>query len=53
MLAVLAITFTKTQMIAAYFMGLRKAGLLWRVIMGVYLATVASMIAVAYLIAIK
>ena len=53
MLTVLAITFAKTQMIAAYFMGLRKAGLLWRAIMGVYLATVATMIAVAYLIAIK
>lgn len=53
MLTVLAITFAKTWMIAAYFMGLRKSGLLWRAIMGIYLATVASMIAVAYLIAIK
>ena len=49
MLLVLAITLLKGQMIAGFFMGLRKASLLWRAIMGVYLVIVGSMIAVAYL----
>lgn len=48
MLFVLALTFIKSQMIASYFMGLRKAGLMWRLIMGGYLVLVTTMIAVAY-----
>jgi len=53
MLTVLAITFVKSQMIASFFMGLRKSGLMWRIIMGSYLVVITSMIAVAYLIASK
>ena len=53
MLTVLAITFIKSQMIASFFMGLRKSGLMWRIIMGSYLVVITSMIAVAYLIASK
>lgn len=53
MLTVLAIAFVKSQMIASFFMGLRNSGLMWRLIMGGYLVLVTSMIAVAYLIAIK
>jgi hypothetical protein len=53
MLAVLAITMLKSQMIAGYFMGLRKTSLLWRAIMGGWLAIVGGMIAVAYLMGIN
>ncbi len=48
MMFVLALTFIKSQLIASYFMGLRKAGLMWRAIMGGYLVLVTTMIAVAY-----
>ena len=50
---VLAITFVKSQMIASFFMGLRKSGLMWRIIMGSYLVIITAMIAAAYLIAIR
>ena len=53
MLLVLAITLLKSQMIASFFMGLRKTGRLWRGIMGGYLIVVGLMIAVAYLIGIN
>lgn len=53
MLAVLAIAFVKSQMIASFFMGLRKSGLLWRAIVGVYLVFVAAMIAFAYYLGLK
>ncbi len=53
MLTVLAIAFVKSQMIASYFMGLRKAGLLWRAIMGIYLVLITTMIAVAYYLGLK
>lgn len=53
MLLVLAMTLIKSQMIAGYFMGLRKTGRLWRGIMGTYLIVVGSLIAVAYLIGIN
>lgn len=53
MLAVLAITLVKSQMVAGFFMGLRKTRLLWRLIMLGYLAVVGSMIALAYLIGVK
>jgi len=53
MLAVLAITLVKSRMVAGFFMGLRQTRLLWRMIMLGYLAVVGSMIALAYLIAVK
>jgi cytochrome c oxidase subunit 4 len=53
MLVVLAITLLKSQMIAGYFMGLRKSSLLWRAIMGVWLVIVGGMIAVAYLMGLS
>ncbi|MDD5330814.1 MAG: cytochrome C oxidase subunit IV family protein [Sulfuricella sp.] len=53
MLLVLAITLLKSQMIAGYFMGLRKTSLLWRAIMGGYLIVVGGMIAIAYLMGIN
>ncbi len=53
MLLVLAITLLKGQMIAGFFMGLRKTSLLWRAIMGGYLIIVGGMIAAAYLMGIN
>jgi caa(3)-type oxidase subunit IV len=53
MLVVLAITLLKSQMIAGYFMGLRKSSLLWRAIMGTWLLIVGGMIAVAYLMGLS
>lgn len=53
MLTVLAIAFVKSQMIASFFMGLRKSGLLWRAIMGSYLVLITVMIAVAYYVGLK
>ncbi|MBS4098719.1 MAG: cytochrome C oxidase subunit IV family protein [Sulfuricella sp.] len=53
MLAVLAIAFVKSRMIASYFMGLRKAGLLWRAVMAVYLVFVTAMIVFAYYLGLK
>ena len=49
MLAILAITLIKSQMVANYFMGLRKTKLLWRAIMLGYFLIVGSLIALAYL----
>lgn len=53
MLLVLAITLLKGQLIASFFMGLRKSSLLWRAIMGAWLIIVGGMIAVAYLMGLK
>jgi len=53
MLLVLAITLLKGQLIAGFFMGLRKSSLLWRAIMGAWLIIVGGMIAVAYLMGLK
>lgn len=47
---VLIITFIKSEMVAGFFMGLRKTSLLWRAIMASYLVIVGGGIAVAYLI---
>ena len=41
-------TLVKTQLVADYFMGLKQTGLLWRVIVTVYLLIVISMIGLAY-----
>ncbi len=53
MLAVLAITLLKSQMVAGFFMGLRRTRLMWRLIMLAYLAVVGGMIALAYLMGVK
>ena len=53
MLIVLAITLIKSQMIASYFMGLRKTSPMWRIIMGSWLAIVGGMIASAYLMGLQ
>lgn len=53
MLALLAITMLKSQMVANYFMGLRKCGQLWRGIMFGYFLIVGSLIAIAYLMAAR
>lgn len=47
---VLIITFIKSEMVAGFFMGLRKTSLLWRAIMASYLVIVGGGIAFAYLI---
>jgi predicted membrane protein len=53
MLTLLAITMIKSQLVANYFMGLRKTKLLWRAIMFGYFVIVGGLIALAYLIALK
>lgn len=51
MAAVLALTIVKGQLVASYFMGLRKVRSLWRIVMASYLLIVGGLIALAYLIA--
>ncbi len=41
-------TLVKTQLVADYFMGLKRAGLLWRAVVTVYLLLVLGMIGLAY-----
>jgi len=53
MLTLLAITMIKSQLVANYFMGLRKTKFLWRAIMFGYFAIVGGLIAVAYLMGLK
>ena len=53
MLTLLAITMIKSQLVANYFMGLRRTKFLWRVIMFGYFAIVGGLIAVAYLMSLK
>jgi hypothetical protein len=50
---VLIITFIKGEMVAGFFMGLRKTSLLWRAIMASWLLIVGGGIAVAYLMGLK
>jgi len=45
---ILLSTLVKTQMVADYFMGLKRAARLWRVIVTVYLLLVLSLIGLAY-----
>jgi len=53
MLTLLAITMVKSQLVANYFMGLRKTRLLWRAIMFGYFVIVGGLIALAYLMGLK
>lgn len=53
MLALLAISMVKSQMVANYFMGLRQTRLLWRGIMLGYFVIVGGLIALAYLMGFK
>ena len=53
MLLLLAIAMVKSQMVANYFMGLRKTRLLWRGIMLGYFVLVGGLIAIAYLMGLK
>lgn len=53
MLTLLAITMVKSQLVANYFMGLRRTKFLWRAIMFGYFAIVGGLIAVAYLIGLQ
>lgn len=53
MLTLLAITMLKSQMVANYFMGLRKTRRLWRGIMLGYFLIVGGLIALAYLQGLK
>lgn len=53
MLMLLIITMVKSQLVANYFMALRKTRLLWRAIMFGYFVIVGSLIALAYLIGLK
>lgn len=48
MTLVLLSTLVKTQLVADYFMGLKKTRLLWRAIVSIYLLLVISMIGLAY-----
>lgn len=50
---VLLITFIKSEMVAGFFMGLRRTGILWRAIMASWLLIVGGGIAVAYMIGLK
>ena len=53
MLTLLAITMIKSQLVANYFMGLRRTKFLWRAIMFGYFAIVGGLITVAYLMSLK
>ena len=53
MLTVLGIAVVKVQMVANYFMGLRRTRWLWRGIVLGWLVLVAGLITVAYLSTIK
>ncbi|HOY86109.1 MAG TPA: cytochrome C oxidase subunit IV family protein [Methylotenera sp.] len=53
MLTLLAITMIKSQLVANYFMGLRRTKFLWRAIMFGYFAIVGGLITVAYLMGLK
>jgi cytochrome c oxidase subunit IV len=53
MLTLLTITMIKSQLVANYFMALRKTKLLWRAIMFGYFIIVGSLIALAYLMGLK
>jgi hypothetical protein len=53
MLTLLAITMVKSQLVANYFMALRKTKFLWRAIMFGYFAIVGGLIALAYLASLK
>jgi cytochrome c oxidase subunit IV len=53
MLSLLAITMIKSQLVANYFMALRKTKLLWRAIMFGYFVIVGGLIALAYLMGLK
>ena len=53
MLTLLAITMIKSQLVANYFMGLRKTKFLWRAIMFGYFIIVGGLIAMAYLMSLK
>ena len=53
MLKLLAITMIKSQLVANYFMGLRRTKFLWRAIMFGYFAIVGGLITVAYLMGLK
>ncbi len=53
MLTLLAITMIKSQLVANYFMGLRKTKFLWRAIMFGYFAIVGGLIALAYLMGLN
>lgn len=53
MLTILAITMLKSQLVANYFMGLRRTKFLWRAIMFGYFAIVGCLIVVAYLMGLK
>lgn len=53
MLTLLTITMIKSQLVANYFMALRKTKLLWRAIMLGYFLIVGGLIAVAYLMSLQ
>lgn len=53
MLALLAISMLKSQMVANYLMGLHQTRLLWRSIMLGYFLIVGGLIAIAYLIGLQ
>ena len=53
MLTLLAITMIKSQLVANYFMALRKTKFLWRAIMFGYFIIVGGLIAMAYLMGLK
>jgi cytochrome c oxidase subunit IV len=53
MLGLLVITMIKGQLIANYFMALRKTKLIWRAIMFGYFIIVGGLIGLAYLMGLK
>ena len=50
---VVAMTLLKSQLVASWFMGLRRAPLLFRAIMTGYLVVVAAFITIAYLVGLE
>ena len=50
---ILTLTLLKTQLVADYFMGLKKTNLLWRMIITLYLIIVIGLIALAYWLGIS
>ncbi len=50
---VLAMTLLKSQLVASWFMGLRRAPILFRAIMTGYLVVVTAFIIIAYLVGLE
>lgn len=53
MMLVVVLLLFKSQLVVSWFMGLRRAPMLWRIVMGSYLAIVGIAITTAYLVGLN